>query len=370
MPFISCVLPIDVGFGNTKMLRPRGVPIGRAVSIRERYEEVKFESVAVNYSDAQDGLDGYHRDSCILVTVDGKPYAVGANARRLLTGTDSGVTTNPDFCLTEHHRALVYAALALQSANRIDVLVLGLPVHIFKAYRQKLAETFIGNHQVSESRRIHVQSVKVCPQPMGGFYDHAERISYSLIKMARVLVIDPGSNTLDWYFSDNARPVDSRCGARSHAGMQGLLKVLAGRIAKECDRPVAMVPLETLAAALLCKERAMFVGGRAVQIPDEWVADAARSVAAAGMKLIRAQVEDSYMHAINHVVVVGGGAPYFIDEVRRQFPELSKDGTVTMPDDPVFANVRGFMTIGQVHARSIIAELEAGARALPDGGMG
>lgn len=369
MPFVPYVLPIDVGFGNTKLLRPRSIPIGKGVSIRDRYEQIALESVAVNYSDAQDGLDGYHRDSCVSVTVDGKPYAVGANARRLLAGNDSGVTTNPDFCLMESHRALVYAGLASQSASRIDVLVLGLPVHIFKAYRHKLAEVFVGSHQISETRCVRVQSVKVCPQPMGGFYDHAERISYALIKMARVLVIDPGSNTLDWYYADGSRPVDSRCGARSHAGMQGLLKVLAARIAKECDRPVAMVPLENLSAALLSRARAMFVGGRAVQIPDEWIADAARSVAAAGMKLIRAQVEDSYMHAINHVVVVGGGAPYFIDEVQRQFPELSKDGTVTMPDDPVFANVRGFMTIGQVHARSIIAELEAGARALPDGGM-
>ena len=99
-------------------------------------------------------------------------------------------------------------------------------------------------------------------------------------------------------------------------------------------------------------------------IQPEWINAVRTKLAGTGMSIIRAKVEDQYINKINHVVVVGGGADEFFDEVRRQFAVLDQDGTVTKAESPVFANVRGFLTIGLVHARKLLEGLERGAKQL------
>ncbi|QSI78189.1 hypothetical protein [Niveibacterium microcysteis] len=168
------------------------------------------ESIVADDDESNDRVDGFHWDSCAIFAVGEQTFAVGAGARKLLTGNSTCKTFNPDFCTTEHYRALVYAAMAAQSSNRIDVLVLGLPVHTFELYRDRLIEDFTGERQITATRKVTVQPLKVGPQPMGGFYDHAERVTYEEVKMARMLTIAPGHNTRDGYCTVGARPMDTR----------------------------------------------------------------------------------------------------------------------------------------------------------------
>lgn len=51
---------------------------------------------------------------------------------------------------------------------------------------------------------------------------------------------------------------------------------------------------------------------------------------------------------IDNIILVGGGAAYFLDVIQERFPNHK----ITIADDPVFANVRGFQLAGEQYSRS------------------
>jgi hypothetical protein len=67
--------------------------------------------------------------------------------------------------------------LANSSASQCGGLGLQVNTYQNKRLRSNLQISMIGLHQLSESRLVKIDHCAVQPQPLGGFYDFATRVT-------------------------------------------------------------------------------------------------------------------------------------------------------------------------------------------------
>ena len=63
--------------------------------------------------------------------------------------------------------ALVRGALRLMHVEHVDLLVVGLPVALFRAQHETLARRLAGTHPLGSGISVTVRAVKVLAQPVG-----------------------------------------------------------------------------------------------------------------------------------------------------------------------------------------------------------
>lgn len=333
------VRAIDVGYGNTKFVvshRPdRSLECGI------------FPSLAPQASGGPDLSSGiFAKRNTVTVTVDGVTYEVGKDSR-LAQDASYGRTLDADFCKTNAYKALVRGALYYVGAAEIDLLVLGLPVNLFETHHQYLEQAIVGNHDVplpnGEPAFVHVHAVRVIPQPIGGFFDHALKNGlYQKMKAQMNLLIDPGFYTLDWVVAEGVKMVNSRSGAHS-GGMSAVLSAIGDSVSKELGTQV--VDYRGIDDALRLRTKARFFGrehdiSKHVKLGEE----KARQFVSVLANKVGRQGQD-----IDNIILVGGGAQFFCPLVQEKFPLHE----LIIADGSVFANVRGFQLAGEQMVRTL-----------------
>jgi len=218
----AVVRAIDVGYGNTKLV------IGAdSQSVRCMH----FPSITPVSDEAgvTDALGT--RRKTVAIPIGGLMYEVGPEAH-LAAGIFNARQMHDGFCETPEYLALVRGALHYMKVDRIDLLVLGLPVATFKIKKAALERRMTGMHEIGQGKRIQVEQVRVVAQPQGALMHYG--VSHSRlaqVKNERNLVIDPGARTLDWLLSQGMRVIEKR----SHSvnrGMYDALNVIAEAISK------------------------------------------------------------------------------------------------------------------------------------------
>ncbi len=321
------VRAVDIGFGSIKlvMLRAPGSDIHCKL----------FPSLApLSTSLDLSGGGVIARRDTVVVPVDGNTYEVGPDVE-LALNTHASRILHQDFLQTPEYLALFRGALSYMKTDRIDLLVVGLPVSLLSTKAGYLKQRLEGVHPVADEKTVTVSRALVLAQPLGGFIHYSMTYGlYSQLREAKNLVIDPGFFTVDWVLSRGIQPIPARCGSFA-GGMHAVLRRLAQVISDKYQ--VNFDDYAALDRALRGEKLRLFGNDVAVEkyIPQ------AKPVVEEAVNAIVNSVGDG--RDIDSIVLVGGGAPFFRAAIEHRFPSHR----VWLVPDPVFSNVKGFQLAGE-----------------------
>lgn len=356
------VRAIDAGYGLTKFIRKTD-DTGQLICEH-------FPSLAVP-SDPQTmrSLNIRHRDT-VDVNVNGSSYEVGRDIIQAQTGNDVGREIGENWSQAPNYQAVMMGALHYMDVDKIDLLVLGLPVHQYLSEDRcnALSEKYTGKFELPNNRTVSISKVAVRPQPLGGYIDFGNHIG-SLNKLIEekcqhhidkekidigisplkdpsdlftkycVLVVDPGEFTLDWLLIDQGAINTKASGAAADSGRHRIVRDVHRALQQDLGQSIAPASLTRINESLRtgCSLK---LGGRIVDI-SKYDKVVAQSVADPISRLIEGLrgLEDR----IDIILLIGGHPAIYKSELEKRFPYVP----VFLPEDPLYANVRGFQRMGE-----------------------
>jgi plasmid segregation protein ParM len=217
------VRALDVGFGHTKFVSSVD---GNEVKCAH------FPSVAypTESDETTDPMGG--RRKTVGIPIDGLIYEVGPDVH-LAADIFNAKQMHERYSETPEYLAMLRGALHYMKVERIDLLVVGLPVAAFKAKKRAALERLVlGRHDVGRGKTVQVERARVVPQPQGAlmYYGHVHN-RVAEIRKERSLIIDPGARTFDWLVTQGMQLVEKK----SHSvnrGMFDVLQAIASGISK------------------------------------------------------------------------------------------------------------------------------------------
>jgi plasmid segregation protein ParM len=297
------------------------------------------------------------------VPVGGSFYEVGTDVARAQTGNDFGREITDDFYRSPIYAALMKGALRYMNAPEIDTLVLGLPVNQYlnSDRRQFLESTFSGEIDLGKEGDkplfCNVNRVVVRPQPLGGYlelHNHLGALNDLIsatdgalqpianeeaLGALTTLVVDPGEHTLDWLLITDGQINTKASGAASDAGRHRIVRAVHEALQAKAGRPLGPSTLPRINEALRTG-RPLTLAGESYDLTQfEGV--------------IQTAVEDpitrlveglrGMQDLVDIIVLVGGHPDRYRAELVKRFPKIP---AFVLPNS-VFANVRGFQTVGE-----------------------
>jgi plasmid segregation protein ParM len=335
------IMGLDVGYGNTKAVYSTDAGVEH---------NLVLPSVAHEILDLE-----HHKDMTatgktdqVLVEVDGRHFTVGPSAAVF------GRTLHDNYILTPQYRALVAGALYAafeelgDATDRVDALVVGLPVYSFSKLKDQLREQMLKPFVVpvppalrgrfGASLTVQAGTVRVMPQPVGAVTDWRSRLATPVGVQDIVTVCDPGYKTFDWFSMRGSVVVPELSGAFD-GGVSELLKDVSVAITR--DHPNALLDIQTIEEGLERKSLALVGIGRIEFEPYRPIIGKGARVIVRRMADMLQRAQQEKKSRIDHLVLAGGGAAYFEASVREVF----SDFPITVLPRPVLSNARGFWLI-------------------------
>ena len=322
------VLGIDIGYSNLKL------------AVGKHGDEPKLLLRPAGAAPADrlgEKISGNAAEDFVRVIVKGAPFVAGLSPDRAELWSRE---LHKDYPSTETYRALFHAGLLLSELDQVDLLVTGLPVNQYlnEELRKRLQMQMQGEHQVTPRRKIVVRKVKVVPQPVGGFADYVWDLrDPSSIADSRILVIDPGFFSVDWVLISNGELRRQSCGTCLEA-TSVILDQAATLIADHYGVNVGRERLENI---LRNGQTILRVFGEQIDL-SPYLNTASEKIGAIVMTRLRESFRKEHASA-DLVLLVGGGARLFEKAVGETF----RQSKLSLPDTPVFSNVRGFWRMGE-----------------------
>ena len=225
------VAGIDIGFGFTKATDGK--------------EFVLFKSLLGEATDIQFSLPIVKSEAgpCMHVLLDGQSYFVGdfaeqhSNTRQFTLDQEKLLT---DFCKVLALTAMGYLFDTYAPVN----IVTGLPVGYYREYHPRFAKMLKGNHEISyqmndgssETRRIHINNLRVIPQPLGSIFNvlmnESGKITNRELAKQKIGVIDIGFRTTDFCIFDGLQYVE-RGSSTTDNGIAKSFSVISKKLREE-----------------------------------------------------------------------------------------------------------------------------------------
>lgn len=328
MPSSPVVRSVDVGYGNTKF-------------IVDDHRTCRIIPSLAPRADAHRTRTTFMRDRrTAVVFVDGKAYEVGEDAGLFLSSVP---VLHRDYIETPEYRALLYGALDAMQTPRIDLLVTGLPVHLHESRWERLKGLLVGVHHIRPGVTVEIRDAAVVIQPLGGFIAHShERGDWRGHADETFLIVDLGFFTVDWMVTRGLKEIPGLSDS-VECGVSEYIHCIEQHLSIEIGD--AHTSLKRIDDGL--RQGRFRIKGRTV--PLEPLHREAQVVVDRAVGALRNRVGAA--HDIDQIVVVGGGAPYFVAGLRKAFP----DHPLHTVSDTVCANVRGFQLIGELFRRRAAA---------------
>jgi plasmid segregation protein ParM len=343
------VRALDIGFGHTKFVS--GMDRG---DVRCAH----FPSVAypTESDETADPMGG--RRKTVGIPIDGLIYEVGPDVH-LAADIFNAKQMHERYSETAEYLALLRGALYYMKVERIDLLVVGLPVAAFKARKRAVLERLVlGRHDVGRGKSVRVERARVVPQPQGALmhYGHVHN-RVAEVRKERSLIIDPGARTFDWLVTQGMQLMEKK----SHSvnrGMFDVLQAIASGISKATGTQFREYDLI---------DTALRGGKNPVIFQQEY--DLAKHLPLA--RKIAEQAVGEMLHYvgdasdIKNIILVGGGAFFFKKAIKEAFPKHR----IHELKDALYANVKGFQLAGVEYAKTLIAS-ESGEAKIGVGSVG
>lgn len=329
------VLSADVGYGNVKVVWGPDCTSNNEIIFRSIANQILKGN-----KDQSDATPGH-----VPIVVDGDVFMVGPDACQS-TGTS---ITDYNYIARKEYLALLRGAIHFMFCktgvhNRIDLLVVGLPVGNYEAQKDTLLNICKGEHiiptppdlikQFGMNIKVFVNSAMVIPQPIGALSVFASKCARTNMNMGSALIIDVGFKTLDWVFS-HGMGVDMERSGSFAGGISVLLREVSNIVGKKIG--VGYIDLFETEKAL--SNGKIFADGRTHDFTPY-----TDVVIQAADKVI-----DKFYGALNlnreftSIVLTGGGGKYFRDSISKKFPTH----VIQYEEDSVMDNARGFYQVAR-----------------------
>jgi plasmid segregation protein ParM len=315
---------VDVGYRNTKII----------VNDEGHCHLIPSLAPPADPHRARTALMRERRTS--IVYVDGIAYEVGEDAGLFVSGAS---ILHRDYIETPEYRALFYGALEAMQAPVIDLLVTGLPVHLYETRWERLKALLRGRHEIRPGVVIDVREVAVTLQPLGSLLAfHHEHGAWHDNVERTFLVIDPGYFTFDWLVTRGLKELPGLSGS-IECGMSEYVRLVGEQLSARLGD--VQTDLARIDDGL--RSSNFRLNGQRIDL-DPFQLGAEQAVERA-IGALRNRIGNG--QTIDQIIVTGGGAPYFVPGLTRSFPKHS----VRVLEAPVSANVRGFQLIAQFLGR-------------------
>ncbi|MBB3121736.1 PRTRC system protein D [Pseudoduganella violacea] len=338
------VRAVDVGRGNTKFIA--GMKNGELLC--EMFPSQAHPTEAIGEYEGW----GMKRRT-VGIPVDGLIYEVGPDVQLAADVFNAHVLQHDRYSDAPEYLALLLGALHAMQLERIDLLVIGLPVATYKLKRQvaALERRLTGEHALGKGRKVTVRRAKAIAQPAGALmYYGLMQHRVAQLRKERSLIVDPGRRTFDWLVTQGMQQIDKR----SHSvprGMHDVLHTIVEGISRATDSHYCEYELIDLA---------LRTGKKPVVFQKEY--DLARHLPLA--RKIPEQAVAEMLHYvgdagdIKNIILVGGGAFFYKAALKSAFPHHA----IHELKDPIFANVKGFQYAGSELAKTLCAAKSSGVQ--------
>jgi plasmid segregation protein ParM len=343
MKMSKVIRAIDVGFGNTKFV---------TASDGRRIECSHFPSVSY-FGGVDKGNEGFGgKRKTVNVPVGEIFYTVGPDIE-LMADRFRPSNQDDEFTETREYRAFMGGALHFMKVERVDLLVVGLPVAQFVARRSALQKAMTGPFDVGGRRKVEVKHVLVVAQPQGALVDYANTGGRELLNQGQSLVVDAGYRTFDWLVTRGMRVVTGMSSSIPR-GMHEILVRISERLSHEIQGPYEK--LDEIDQALR-SGGPLRINLQDHDLKQKKYSELAHAVAEDAIKVMSQRIGDT--SGVENIVLVGGAAPVFRKALKKRFPKH----TIREGERSLYANVRGFQMIGEQYAREKAGLFELPKRA-------
>jgi plasmid segregation protein ParM len=341
------VLAIDVGYGHTKAVHRPTPGVIRPIS---------FPSFAL--PTAAEGL----QDNCI--TSGAKVMSVAAGASRYLVGEEIEYLTRPTdersreeaYSVSDPYLALVRGAMSRAGYSTIDLLIVGLPLTTLESNAERLRERLVGTHEVppfidiidqQECSEVLVKRVEVLAQPLGALVSALSKEENKGLKLARVLTLDMGHNTLDGITSHGLRPLPKRSGA-VQGGVAAYIDKIQESVEEEVRQRIPQLNGQYRVPTHIYEEALRNPAPRKVHLSVGPI-DVEKHIGSAEARLTndvaKVLATVGSIADISTVVLAGGGASLLAPVLRRNYPTMVN---IIVAENPQFAIANGYLLFGEM----------------------
>lgn len=336
---------LDVGYGNVKVVgggsggaierevvMPAGaLPEKEATKVKEKIKLWGGEEVFVPFNNEGQPIEAE------TWVAGADPADLNMKARKL----------TEDYPTSPAYHALYLAGLARLGASKIDTLVTGLPSEHYyasgsQAVRKKMVERMTGKHYINGRSTVEVGQCVVVPQPFGSFMAVASKPEHKrlLTESIRTVVVDPGLFSFDWIFMVG-NSVHPETTGTSLDATYTIMKAASALLSEEHGSGIGA---DYIDRALRRNEDSVPLN-YATQIPIATAMEkAAKMVAPRAVEKMAAELRA--VGKVDLVILTGGGARYYSEEVRKIWP----NATLMAMEDPVLGNARGYRAIAELYS--------------------
>ncbi|QXW20373.1 ParM/StbA family protein (plasmid) [Comamonas aquatica] len=337
---------IDIGYFSTKV-----------ASMSERSITTIGFTSQCGRSDANPILSvGMNALAGVNVVVDGISYFVGPDAtlqtkgRESRTITENFVNTNEYMALFKGgiHYILKDHAATVKGQKNVNIrrLVVGLPLNTFDQKNEEVKEMFEGNHKVpgidGETVDVTINAVTVIRQPQGAMLNSGSKKSQAEMQdyyAQNLLIIDLGGGTCDWLLSNDRKILRHR----SDAYPKGVLACVFA-ICDAINKGYSTDPMvvQRIDDALRSGKQSFKLNGVEYKTAD--YLSQTKQVLHECLNQVMTSVGS--LTSIDQIIFTGGGGKLLHGAAQEVWPE--NVNVMTIDDDPVFSNVRGFFLLGMM----------------------
>ncbi len=320
---------IDIGYFNTKALLN-----DNKAATQKPTKTIIMPSLTPEPASIQSTIGAPVKLDTLPVTVNGKTYALGPDSF-LLKKINDVPLLHEKFCESDKYIALFKGALAWLGKERIDRLVVGLPVHLLSKHGEKVKRLFTGTHTINATTQVTVEKVLVVPQPLGALIDYSSKqTDWQSFCDNTHLVIDPGGYTFDWIMARGLKQMSHYSGA-VNVGLMHYFKRIADLISENTGEPYK----DTFAISEGFQKNKFRITGRDYDLNQH--SKEAESVFTDAINALVNNVGAG--EAIDKIIVVGGGGKFVSPLIRATFP----GHPLVTVEDAVMSNVRGLYEISR-----------------------
>lgn len=335
------VRAVDVGYGHIKFSDGRD-PTDQSI----RTDALPSQSPKAKPVLGSGGSVLKQRDT-VVIPVGDKLFEVGRDVHLVLQGNQITEVMDDRYALSDAYTARLYGALNYMlpglPENRIDFLVLGLPMNTYLTHKKALEEKFSGSHIINDQgTEIIIKRCNVYPQPLGSYmismFDRQDGGH-----QPKALVIDPGYNTFDWFVCQGMT-ASSTSNAITRS-MGAFIRDVAEDILKTYGYDASPSEMIRGIDVALSTGTPYKMYGKTIDLEKHFAAG--KEVINEGVQAVRNAIGAG--SDIDVIIVSGGGARFYKDAIAAMFPHHE---LITL-ENPAHANARGFHLIGELLARSL-----------------
>lgn len=356
MPVTHTILPeaaIDVGFSSTKFTYGTGTDRSGTVILADLFPSHAVLTSESSGPSKSEQLGGATPDG-VIVEVEGAQYFVGKSVLQASSGVGNMRLAFVGYSETPQYRAMFLGALYYIAKHKqasvtmtIERLCLGLPVGAFFGYREHLQKMAEGIHEIpspmdpSKTIKVNVKNAIVVSQPQGAAMNYGLKLGKNM-EQDRVVVLDLGGGTFDWFFLDRLMPNFKRSGD-AKMGVLSCIRAVCDKL----NPAYANAPLvgERINDALVKDEKTLRVDGYEYEMSTLW--PAALHVLDSGLVEMAKSVGN--FSEVDSFLFAGGGAKLLQRAaLQNKSPIAGEQRKFVIDKDPVFSNVLGFHQLAQL----------------------